>query len=202
MVACVHGPAVTYAFPDPLVAAYRHSVVHVRLISVLDGMALNWCIQEDLRAQMSETVLFGKIKDPELKVLNFRGQLQCRMGRKREDPIEVYPKLWNLNPVAIDTREVLRIPAWTKSFEFTKRELETRLERDVLPAAIPEFPTVRRMTLGMNSPMVVPSLYARATVEQQQNMFTDSWDPLLIGYLAAAYFHTCKTKINSWTRRC
>ena len=42
--------------------------------------ALNWRRQEDLRAQMSEIVLFGKIKDPELIVLNFRGHLQCRMG--------------------------------------------------------------------------------------------------------------------------
>ena len=47
VVTFVYGPAVTYAFPDPLVAAYRHSVVHVRLISVLDGTALNWCRQED-----------------------------------------------------------------------------------------------------------------------------------------------------------
>ena len=63
--------------------AYRHSVVYVSLISILDGTALNWCKQENLRAQMSETVLFGKKKDPELIVLNFRGQLQCRM-RKNE----------------------------------------------------------------------------------------------------------------------
>ena len=61
----------------------------------------------------------------------------------------------------------------------------------MLPSAIPEFPTVRRMTLGMNSPMIVPSLHARATVEQHQKTFTDSWDPLFI--------HTCETKINSWT---
>ena len=113
-------------------------------------------------------MLFGKIKEPELIVLNFRGQLQCRMGGKQEGPIEVYPKFWNLNPTAKVTREVLRIPAWTKCFQYAKRELETILERDVLPAAIPELLTVRRMTLGVNSPMVVPSLQARATVEQQQ----------------------------------
>ena len=134
VVTCVYGPAVTYAFPDPLVAAYRHSVVHVSLISILDETALNWCRQEELRAQMSETVLFGKIKDPELIVLNFRGQLQCRMGGKREGPIEVYPKFWNLNSTAKDTREVLRIPAWTKCFEYTKRELETILERACCPS--------------------------------------------------------------------
>ena len=135
------------------------------LIIILDGTALNWCRQEELRARTSETVLFGKIKDPELIVLNFRGQLQCRTGGKREGPIEFYP---NLNPTAKDTREVLRIAAWTKCFEYTKRELEKILERDVLPAALPEVPTVRGMTLGINIPMVIPSLHARATVEQQQ----------------------------------
>ena len=77
--------------------------------------------------------------------------------------------------------------------------MKTILERDVLPAAIPEFPSVRRMTLGMNSPMVVPSLHARATVEQQQKEFMESWYPLFIGYLAAVYFHTCEIRINSWT---
>ena len=143
---------------------------------------------------MSETVLFGKMKDPELIVLNFSCQLQCRIEGKREGLIEVYPKFRNLNPTAKDTREVSRIAAWTKCFEYTKRELETILERDVLPAAIPEFPTLRRMMLGMNSPMLVPFLSARVTVEQQQKEFTESWDPLFIGYTAAVYFHTCETE--------
>ena len=144
VVTCVYGPAVTYAFPDPLVAAHRHSVLHVSLISVLDGTALNWCRQQDFRARMSETDLIGNIKDPELIVLNFRGQLQCKTGGKRDGSIEVYPKIWNLNPIAKDPREVLRIPAWTKSFEFTKGELETTIGRGVLLAPIPDFPTVRR----------------------------------------------------------
>ena len=55
------------------------------------------------------------------------------------------------------------------------------------------------MTLVMNSPMVVPYLHTRATVEQQQKLFTDSWDPLFIGYSAAVYFHSCETTINSWS---
>ena len=76
VVTCIYGPAVTYAFPDPLVAAYRNSVVHVSLISVLDGTALNWCRQKVLRARMSNTVLFGKVKDPELVVFNFRGAIE------------------------------------------------------------------------------------------------------------------------------
>ena len=56
---------------------------------------------------------------------------------------------------------------------------------------------VRRMTLGMNISLVVPSLFARAAAEGQQREFTDGWDPLFIGYTAAVYFHTCDIKINS-----
>ena len=37
VVTCIYGPAVTYAFPDPLVTTYRYSVTHLSLISVLDG---------------------------------------------------------------------------------------------------------------------------------------------------------------------
>ena len=199
VVTCIYGPAVTYAFPDPLVTTYRYSVTHLSLISVLDGTALNWCRQEVLRAQMSNTVLFGKVKDAELIVYNFRGQLQCRMGGKREGPIETYPKFWNLNPLAADGREILRIPAWKDSFALVKRELEAIMEKEILPATMPEFPIVRRMTLGMNSPLVVPSIIARMTTEEMQKDFTDGWDPLFVGYTAAVYFHTSEAKINSWT---
>ena len=80
-----------------------------------------------------------------------------------------------------------------------KKELEAILEKEVLPASIPEFPTVRRMTLGMNSSLVVPSLYARTTTEEQQKEFTDGWDPLFTGYTAAVYFHTSDAKISPWT---
>ena len=148
---------------------------------------------------MFEGELFGKVKSPELLACIFRGQLHCRMGGKREGPIEVCPKFWSLNPVTRDKREVLRIPAGTRSFKFTKKELDTILERDVLPAAVPELPTVRRLTLGKNSSLVVPSLHTRATVERQQREFTNGWDPLFIGYSAAVYFHTCEIKIKSWT---
>ena len=139
------------------------------------------------------------MKDAELIVYNFRGQLQCRMGGKREGPIETYPKFWNLNPLAADGREILRIPAWKDSFALVKRELEAIMEKKILPATMPEFPIVRRMTLGTNSPLVVPSIIARMTMEEMQKDFTDGWDPLFVGYTAAVYFHTSEAKIKSWT---
>ena len=88
VVTCIYGPEVTYAFPDPLVAAHRNSVLHVSLISVLDGTALNWYRQEALRAQMSNTVIFGKDKDPELVMLIFREQLQYTTTRCAPDWIK------------------------------------------------------------------------------------------------------------------
>ena len=104
-----------------------------------------------------------------------------------------------MNPLTADKREILGATAWKGSFELVKRELEMILEREILPSTVPEFPMVRRMTLGMNSPLVVPSLYARAAKEKQQKELADSWDPLFIGYSAAVFFHTCDIKINSWT---
>ena len=91
IVTCIYGPAVTYAFPDPLVAAYRNSVVHVSLISVLDGTALNWCRQMVLRARMSNTVLFGMVKDPELVVFNFRGNCNVGWGENMKAPLRFIP---------------------------------------------------------------------------------------------------------------
>ena len=118
---------------------------------------------------------------------------------KREGPIEAYPKFWNLNPLAADKEEILRIPAWKGSFKLVKKDVEMILERESLPTTVSEFPMVRRMTLGMNSPLVIPSLHARASVEKQQKEFTDDWDPFFIGYSVAVYFHTCDIKIISWT---
>ena len=65
---------------------------------------------------MSETVLFGKRKDPELMVFNFRGQQQCRMRSKREDPIEAYPKIWYLNSVAGEQERSLENPGVEREF--------------------------------------------------------------------------------------
>ena len=155
-------------------AAYRHIVVHVSI----DGTILNWCRQEDLRTRMSETSTLREGKEPRSNSDQLQGSTEMQDKGERKGPIEVYSKFWNLNPIAKDTKEVLRIPAWTKSFKFTKKELEILLEQDVLPAAIPDFLTVRRLTLEMNSRMIVPFLHKRTTVEQHKTTFTDSWDPL------------------------
>ena len=59
VVTCVYGSAVTHAVADPLVVSYWHSVVHVSLVSISDGTAIE-SAEDLLRAQMSETVLLEK----------------------------------------------------------------------------------------------------------------------------------------------
>ena len=90
----------------------------------------------------------------------------------------------------------LEVPGVDEEFRIQEKGI---LERDFLPAAVSDFPAVRRMTLGMNSPLVVPFPHERATVERQLREFTNGWDPLFIGYSAAVYFHTGEIKIISWT---
>ena len=92
-VTVIYGPAVTFAFPDVKVEAYRKSVLHLNLISAVDGSALNWCEQHVLRELMSEDLLFAKISEPETTVINFDDHFRDRMGEVKRGHIEVFPKL-------------------------------------------------------------------------------------------------------------
>ena len=44
-VATIYGPAVTFAFSDVKMQAYRRSVLHLDLSSAVDGSILNCCKQ-------------------------------------------------------------------------------------------------------------------------------------------------------------
>ena len=60
IVTVVYWPSVAHAFPDVQVEAYRHSVLYVNLMSVVDSSVLNWVEQQELRRLASEDRLFGK----------------------------------------------------------------------------------------------------------------------------------------------
>ena len=109
-VTVIHGPAVTFAFTDVKAEAYRRSVLHLNLISAVDGSALNWCEQHAIREIMSEDLLFAKISEPEMTVMNFDDHFRDRMGEVDRGHIEVFPKLWNLRPYDKTKGEVTRIP--------------------------------------------------------------------------------------------
>ena len=121
-VTVIYGPAVTFAFPDVKVETYRRSVLHLNLISAVDGRVLNWCEQHVLRELMIEDLLFGKIAEPEMTVVNFDDHFRDRMGEMERGHIEVFPKLWNLRPYDKTNGEITRIRRLTTAYQKVREE--------------------------------------------------------------------------------
>ena len=147
----IYGPAVTFAFPDVQVEAYMRSVLHPNLISAVDGSALNWCEQHVLRELMSEDLLFAKIWEPEMTVVNFDDHFRDRMGEVDRGHFEVFAKIWNLRP-------------------FDKTKIWGDYKK--LPEEIPEFPLIRRVFLGAASAVRTPRLRAFDTNEMRMAKFS------------------------------
>ena len=153
-VTLIYIPAVTFAFPE----AYRRSVLHLNLISAVDGSALNWCEQQVLRELMSKDLLFAKISEPEMTVINFDVHFRDRMGEVERGHIEVFPKLWNLRPYDKTNGEMTRVPRLTAAYHKVREETKDWGDYEKLPEEIPEFPLIRRMLLGAVSVVQTPRL--------------------------------------------
>ena len=161
-VTVIYGPAVTFAFPDVKVEAYRRSVLHLNLISAVDGSALNWCEQHALREMMSDDLIFAKT---ETTVINFDDHFRDRMRELDRGHIEVFPRLWNLGPYVKTNGEVTRIPRLTASYHKLREETKGWGDYKKLPEEIPEFPLIRRMLLGAESVVQTPRLRAFETTK-------------------------------------
>ena len=86
----IYGPAVTFSLADVKVEAYRRSVQHLILISAVDRSVLNWCEQYVLRELMSEDLLFGKIAESEMTVINFDDHFRDRMGEVERGTLKYF----------------------------------------------------------------------------------------------------------------
>ena len=200
-VTVIYGPAVTFAFPDVKVEADRRSVLHLNLISAVDGSALNWCEQHTLRELMSEDLLFAKISEPEMTVINFDDQFRDRMGEVERGHIEVFPKLWNLRPYDKTNGEITRVPRLTATYHKVREETKDWGDYEKLPEAIPEFPLIRRMLLEAVSVVQTPRLRAFETNERRVGNFVGTMDPYFVGRNAAVLQYTRFAYTDQATRR-
>ena len=189
-VSVIYGPAVTLAFPGLKVEAFRRSVLHLKLISAVDGSTLNWCEQHALRELMSEDLLFAKISEPEMTVINFDDHFRDRLGEVDRGHIEVFPKLWNLRPYDKTNGEVTRIPRLTAAYHKLREETKSWGDYKKLPEQIPEFPLIRRMLLGADSVLQTPRLTAFETNERRVAKFSEKTDPCFEGRNAAVLQYT------------
>ena len=94
----IYGPAMTFAIPDAKVEAYRRSVLHLDLLSVVDGSTLNWREQNVLREAMSEDVMLAKTAEPDMTAVNFNDHFHDRLGEMDRGHLEMFPKFWILIP--------------------------------------------------------------------------------------------------------
>ena len=116
---------------------------------------------------MSEDLLFAKISEPEMTVINFDDHFRDRMVEVDRGHIEVFPKLWNLRPYDKANGEVARIPRLTVSYHKLRKETKGWGDYKKLPEDIPEFPLIRRMLLGADSIVQTPRLRAFETNERR-----------------------------------
>ena len=201
LVTVVYGPAVTFAFPDVKVEAYRRLVLHLNLLSAVDGSALNWCEQHVLRELMSEDLLFAKISEPDMTVVNFDDHFRDRMGEVDRGHIEVFLKLWNLRPYDKTNGEITRIPRLTAAYHKVREETKDWGDYKKLPKEIPEFPLIRRMLLGAVSAVQTPRLRAFETNERRIANFSETMDPCFVGRNAAVLQYTQFAYTDEATRR-
>ena len=183
----IYGPAVTFAFPDVKLEAYRRSVLHLNLTSAVDGSALNWCEQRVLRELMSEDLLFAKISELEMTVVIFDDHFRDCMGEVERGHIEVLPKLWNLRPYDKTNGEITRIPRLTAAYYKVREETKDWGDYEKLPEEIPEFPLIRRTLLGAVSVVQTPRLRAFETNERRVAKFSETMDPCFVAEMPQCY---------------
>ena len=200
-VTVIYRPAVTFAFLDVKVEAYRRSVLHLNRISAVDGSTLNWCEQHTLRELMSEDLLFTKISEPEMAVISFDDHFRDRMGEVERGHIEVFPKLWNLRPYDKTNGEITRVPRLTAAYHKVREETKDWGDYEKLPEVIPEFPLIRRMLLGAVSVVQTPRLGAFEANERRVGNFVGTMVPYFVGRNAAVLQYTRFAYTDQATRR-
>ena len=184
-VTVIYSSAVTFAFPDVKVEAYRRSVLHLNLNSAVDGSALNWCVQDMLLELMSEDLLFAKTSEPQMTAVNLNDIFRDRMGEVERGHIEVFPQLWNVRPYDKTNGEITRTPRLVSSYHKVKEETKDWGDYNELPDETPDFPLIRQMLLGADSVVQTPRLRAFETNEKRAAKFSETMDPCFVSRKAA-----------------
>ena len=123
-VTVIYGPAVTFALPDVKVEAFKRLVLHLNLISAMYGSALNLCEQHVLREIMSDDLLFAKISEPVMTIINFNDHFLDRLGGVDREHIQVFPKLWNIRPYNMTNGKITKIPRLNASYHKLREKMK------------------------------------------------------------------------------
>ena len=150
---------------------------------------------------MSEDLLFAKISEPEMTVVNIDDSFRDRMGEVDRGHLEVFLKLWNLRPYDKTNGEIARIPRLTAAYHKVREETKGWGDNKKLPEEISEFPLIRRMLLRAVSVVQTPRLRAFETNERRVAKFSETMDPCFVGRNAAVLQHMRFAYTDQATRR-
>ena len=197
-VTVVYGPVMSFAFPDVQVKAYRN----VNLVSVVDCSVLNWVEQRELRGLASDDRLFERIAEPGWVLNDFNNHFKCRMGREYLSHIQFNPKLWNLRPVVKDTGVAMRVPLLPEAYAHAKENQQAWLSGSrPLPDQYPRYPPIRKMLLGVTSPVIAPRIGAARDAEKRMLKWSEGMEPRFISWNIAAA-HTFDFSFpDAWSRK-
>ena len=201
-VTVVYGPVMSFAFPDVQVKAYRNSVLYVNLVSVVDCSVLNWVEQRELRGLASDDRLLGRIAEPGWVLMDFNNHFKCRMGCEDLSHIQFNPELWNLRPIVKDTGAAMGVPLLPEAYAHAKENQQAWLSGSrPLPDQCPRYPPIRRMLLGVTSPIIAPRIGAARDAEKRMLKWSEGMEPRFIGWNVAAA-HTFDFLFpDAWSRK-
>ena len=201
-VTVVYGPVMSFVFPDVQVKAYRNSVLYVNLVSVVDRSVLNWLEQRELRGLDSNDRLFGRIAEPGWVLMDFNNNFKCRMGREDLSHIQFNPKLWNLRPVVKDSGAAMRVPLLPEAYAHVKENQQAWLSGSTpLPDQCPRYPPIRRMLLGVTSPIIAPRIGAARDAEKRMLKWSEGMEPRFISWNVSAAHTFDFTFSDAWSRK-
>ena len=163
---------------------------------------LNWVEEKELRGLASDDRLFARIAEPGWILMVFKNSFKCRMGDVDGSHIQFNPKLWNLRPVVKDTGEAMRVPAWAEAYAHVKENQGAWLAGfRPLPSQCPKYPPIRRMLLGLTSPVVASCIRAARDVEKRMQKWSEGMEPRFISWNVAAMhiFDFCYP--DAWNRK-
>ena len=134
--------------------------------------------------------------------MDFNNNFKCRMGREDLSHVQFNPKLWNLRPVVNDTREAMLVSLWREAYTRVKENQQTWLSGSrPLPDQCPRYPLIRRMLLGVTSPVIAPRIGAARDAERRMLKWSEGMEPRFISWNVAAMHTFDFTFPDAWSRR-
>ena len=177
-------------------------MLYVNLVSVVDCSVLSWAEQKELRGLASDDRLFGRIAEPGWVLMDFNNNFKCRMGREDLFHIQFNPKLWNLRPVVKDSGTAMSVPLLPEAYAHVKKNQQAWLSGSrPLPDQCPRYPPIRRMLLGVTSPIIAPCIGAARDAERRMLKWSEGMEPRFIGWNVAAAQTFDFTFPDAWSRK-